>query len=237
MEVQRLLAESLEDPALKAHSLTNAGFILEERLKELKRAFGDDAAEPSRLLADYPGDVRDALLLEASYLYEDGMIERFKAKKRLDRLGDGTDIERDQGAIRRLVAIQGIVGLIVLTVLGAAGYVLVRNSLRPLAEVERTARAIADGDLSQRVPEGDDRTEGRTPLAPEPAQDRVPDVAVGEPGSVVSKPSTLLPAESPTSRKSMPALSNTCAERSFVIALYWGSAMRFCISCGSFSRS
>jgi two-component system OmpR family sensor kinase len=71
----------------------------------------------------------------------------------------GTDVERDQGAISRLVAIQGIVGLIVLSVLGAAGYILVRNSLRPLAEVERTARAIADGDLSQRVPEGDDRTE------------------------------------------------------------------------------
>lgn len=71
----------------------------------------------------------------------------------------GTDVKRDQGAISRLVAIQGIVGLIILTVLGAAGYVLVRNSLRPLAEVERTARAIADGDLSQRVPEGDDRTE------------------------------------------------------------------------------
>ena len=71
----------------------------------------------------------------------------------------GTDVQRDQSAISRLVAIQAIVGLIVLSVLGAAGYVLVRNSLRPLAEVERTARAIADGDLSQRVPEGDDRTE------------------------------------------------------------------------------
>jgi signal transduction histidine kinase len=71
----------------------------------------------------------------------------------------GTDVKRDQGAISRLVALQAIVGLVVLTVLGVAGYVMVRNSLRPLAEVERTARAIADGDLSQRVPEGDDRTE------------------------------------------------------------------------------
>jgi two-component system OmpR family sensor kinase len=43
--------------------------------------------------------------------------------------------------------------------LGAAGYLLVRNSLRPLTEVEATARAIAAGDLSQRVPTGDDRTE------------------------------------------------------------------------------
>ena len=71
----------------------------------------------------------------------------------------GTDLGRDQAAIGQLVALQVAVGLIVLVVLGIAGYLLVRNSLRPLAEVERTARAIAAGDLSQRVPEGDDRTE------------------------------------------------------------------------------
>ena len=71
----------------------------------------------------------------------------------------GTDLERDQAAIRKLVSIEVIVGLIVLTILGAAGYVLVRNSLRPLAEVEGTARAIAAGDLSRRVPEGNERTE------------------------------------------------------------------------------
>ncbi|MCW2740710.1 MAG: Two component sensor protein histidine kinase [Blastococcus sp.] len=71
----------------------------------------------------------------------------------------GADLERDQAAIRRLVLIELIVGLIVLAVLGAAGYLLVRNSLRPLVDVERTAQAIAAGDLSQRVPAGDDRTE------------------------------------------------------------------------------
>jgi two-component system OmpR family sensor kinase len=71
----------------------------------------------------------------------------------------GTDLGRDQAAIGQLVALQVVVGLIVLVVLGIAGYLLVRNSLRPLAGVERTARAIAAGDLSQRVPEGDDRTE------------------------------------------------------------------------------
>jgi two-component system OmpR family sensor kinase len=71
----------------------------------------------------------------------------------------GTDLGRDQASIGRLVALQVVVGLIVLVVLGVAGYLLVRNSLRPLAAVERTARAIAAGDLSQRVPAGDDRTE------------------------------------------------------------------------------
>ena len=71
----------------------------------------------------------------------------------------GSDLHRDQEAIRRLVSIEAIVGLIVLTILGATGYVLVRNSLRPLAEVEGTARAIAAGDLSRRVPQANERTE------------------------------------------------------------------------------
>jgi two-component system OmpR family sensor kinase len=71
----------------------------------------------------------------------------------------GLSMEDDQKAIGRLVRIELVVGLVVLTTLGLAGYMLVRNSLRPLAEVERTAQAIAAGDLSQRVPVGDHRTE------------------------------------------------------------------------------
>ncbi|MGY1641089.1 sensor histidine kinase [Geodermatophilus sp. SYSU D00703] len=71
----------------------------------------------------------------------------------------GTDLAGDERVIGRLVRIQVVVGLVVLVLLGTAGYLLVRNSLRPLAEVEGTARAIAAGDLSQRVPEGDERTE------------------------------------------------------------------------------
>jgi two-component system OmpR family sensor kinase len=71
----------------------------------------------------------------------------------------GTDLEGDEKAISRLVRIELVVGLAILVLLGAAGYLLVRNSLRPLAEVERTAQAIAAGDLSQRVPAGDQRTE------------------------------------------------------------------------------
>jgi signal transduction histidine kinase len=71
----------------------------------------------------------------------------------------GVSLARDEEVISRLVAIEVVVGLIVLTLLGSLGYLLVRNSLRPLGEVERTARAIAAGDLSQRVPAGDNRTE------------------------------------------------------------------------------
>jgi signal transduction histidine kinase len=71
----------------------------------------------------------------------------------------GIDLDRDDEVIRQLVAIEIVVGLIVLGVLGATGYVLVSNSLRPLREVEQTAAAIAGGDLSRRVPAGDSRTE------------------------------------------------------------------------------
>jgi two-component system OmpR family sensor kinase len=69
------------------------------------------------------------------------------------------DLAEDNRIIGRLVILQVLLGLIVLVVLGIAGYLLVRSSLRPLVEVERTARAIAAGDLSKRVPVGDDRTE------------------------------------------------------------------------------
>ncbi|KQS73894.1 histidine kinase [Modestobacter sp. Leaf380] len=71
----------------------------------------------------------------------------------------GIDLSGDQRALGRLILVQLIVGALVLVVLGVAGYLLVRNSLRPLVDVEHTAAAIAAGDLSRRVPAGDDRTE------------------------------------------------------------------------------
>ena len=71
----------------------------------------------------------------------------------------GQDVADDQDVLTRLVSIEVLVGLVVLVVLGVAGYLLVRNSLRPLTEVEHTAQAIAAGDLSRRVPTGDERTE------------------------------------------------------------------------------
>jgi two-component system, OmpR family, sensor kinase len=61
--------------------------------------------------------------------------------------------------VHRLIVIEWLVGLVVLVLLGGAGYVVVRRSLRPLVEVEHTAAAIAAGDLTQRVPESDPHTE------------------------------------------------------------------------------
>jgi two-component system OmpR family sensor kinase len=59
----------------------------------------------------------------------------------------------------RLLLIEVIVTLVVLAGLGFLSWWLVRRELRPLQEMGVTAGAIAAGDLSQRVPQQDPRTE------------------------------------------------------------------------------
>ena len=68
-------------------------------------------------------------------------------------------LDEVQHTVGRLQRIEAVVGLIVLALLGLAAFLLVRRSLRPLVAVESAAEAIAEGDLSQRVPESDPRTE------------------------------------------------------------------------------
>lgn len=71
----------------------------------------------------------------------------------------GMSLAETEETADRLVVLQTVIGAVVLVALAVAGGVVVRMSLRPLDEVERTAAAIAEGDLSERVPEGDPRTE------------------------------------------------------------------------------
>jgi two-component system OmpR family sensor kinase len=61
--------------------------------------------------------------------------------------------------IGQLISIDLIVGGVVVFVLAIIGVAVVRTSMRPLAEIEQTAGAIAAGDLSRRVPDRDPRTE------------------------------------------------------------------------------
>ncbi len=62
-------------------------------------------------------------------------------------------------AVDELVAAELFVGAGVLVVLAAVGVAMVRASLQPLREIERTAAAIAAGDLTRRVPESPPETE------------------------------------------------------------------------------
>ncbi|MGE0217834.1 sensor histidine kinase [Mycolicibacterium sp.] len=76
------------------------------------------------------------------------------------------DLSDVESTMRALVYAQLGIGAAVLLVLGVVGYAVVHRSLRPLAEVEQTAAAIAAGQLDRRVPERDPRTEvGRLSLA------------------------------------------------------------------------
>ncbi|SBT50682.1 two-component system, OmpR family, sensor kinase [Micromonospora narathiwatensis] len=61
-------------------------------------------------------------------------------------------------AVKQLVWIDLLVGGAVLIIVASVGAGIVRTSLKPLVEIERTAAAIAGGDLSRRVP---DPEEGR----------------------------------------------------------------------------
>lgn len=69
------------------------------------------------------------------------------------------DLSDVQRTVRSLAWSQAAIGTAVLVVLGIVGYWVVHRSLRPLVEVERTAAAIAAGQLDRRVPERDPRTE------------------------------------------------------------------------------
>ena len=71
----------------------------------------------------------------------------------------GLDVTRVYTTIRQLAGIDLLVSLAIICVLGIIVVALIRRSLRPLIDIERTAGAIAEGDLSRRVPEGDRRTE------------------------------------------------------------------------------
>jgi two-component system OmpR family sensor kinase len=70
-----------------------------------------------------------------------------------------TSLSDVDNTLSRLEILEGAIGLGVLILLAGIGYFAVRHSLKPLMDVEQTAEAIAAGDLTRRVPEGDPRTE------------------------------------------------------------------------------
>lgn len=78
--------------------------------------------------------------------------------------GNGTlvvalSLEDVENTVSRLVLIEAAIGVLVLLVLAGVAYAVVGSSLRPLAEVEETAAAIAAGDLARRVPDQHPETE------------------------------------------------------------------------------
>jgi two-component system OmpR family sensor kinase len=71
----------------------------------------------------------------------------------------GLDVSASYQTLARLTAVDLVVSGILLIGLAILGVAVIRASLRPLTDIEKTAEAIAAGDLSRRVPDLDPRTE------------------------------------------------------------------------------
>ncbi|MEN3315493.1 MAG: two-component system, OmpR family, sensor kinase, partial [Acidimicrobiaceae bacterium] len=68
--------------------------------------------------------------------------------------------------LHRLLFIEALASGLIVLLVGGAALVLVRTGLRPLEDIGDVAGAIAEGDLSQRVPRAEERTEvGRLGLS------------------------------------------------------------------------
>jgi two-component system OmpR family sensor kinase len=82
---------------------------------------------------------------------------RWRVAVTIRRDGSAVTIAQDMAdvdsAVGRLVWTEIVIGAVVLLLLAAVGIAAVRTSLRPLREIERTAGAIAAGDLTRRVPD------------------------------------------------------------------------------------
>jgi len=71
----------------------------------------------------------------------------------------GLDVTSIYRTLNELTVIDVIISGALLVVLAALGVTAIRSSMRPLIDIERTAEAIAAGNLGRRVPERDPRTE------------------------------------------------------------------------------
>ncbi|WP_042440165.1 sensor histidine kinase [Corynebacterium halotolerans] len=69
------------------------------------------------------------------------------------------ELDREQNLLYRLALVQLTISALVLLVMGLLGYFFIRRAMQPLREVERTAGAIAAGDLDRRVPQWPRETE------------------------------------------------------------------------------
>jgi two-component system, OmpR family, sensor kinase len=70
-----------------------------------------------------------------------------------------TSLRETDDTVKNLLRIDMVVGGLVLLGLALAGYTMVRAAMRPLSDIERTAAAIAGGDLSRRIADEDPSTE------------------------------------------------------------------------------
>ena len=133
-------------------------FVLEWRLPAARFLAYDDryALED---LPPLPADLAEAARLAGDPFTIPATNDSSRWRMSVTLFPDGTALTVAQNmsdvdsAVTRLMWTELVVSAGVLILLAAAGVAAVRTSLRPLRQIERTAEAIATGDLSRRVPE------------------------------------------------------------------------------------
>ncbi|WP_211369796.1 sensor histidine kinase [Nonomuraea turkmeniaca] len=75
------------------------------------------------------------------------------------RMAVSMSLEPNQATVHQILVIEVAVGGLVLLLLGTLALAVVRLGLRPLTRMERTAEAIAGGDIDRRVSDTDPNTE------------------------------------------------------------------------------
>jgi two-component system OmpR family sensor kinase len=122
---------------------------------------------PARFPVSSPGTTPELFTVDSKR----GTSLRYRAAALALASGNGTIIvavpsrEIDQ-ALDRLVVVETVVVAILILVLVALGWIVIRVGLRPLDEMGRVASEIADGNLSRRVRPATSRTEvGRLGLS------------------------------------------------------------------------
>lgn len=123
-------------------------------------------------LPQRPADREEAINVAGEPYTVDAINGSTRWRVLVDVLPDGTtliaavNISDVYSTVNRLVWAEVLIGAGVLLLLATAGVAMVRTSLRPLHDIERTAGAIAAGDLTRRVPDPE-ASPGR-PSAPVP---------------------------------------------------------------------
>ena len=93
---------------------------------------------------------------------DDGLRYRVRRARRSGRQAAGSPASRStdvDDTIGRLVIVEVVATAVILALLAAVAWWVVRLGIRPIKQMTRTAEQIAGGDLSQRVPEAPPSTE------------------------------------------------------------------------------
>lgn len=160
IEAQQHRGVPAEGGVFRVRSQLPSDYLLEWRIPGWPAFLDhDEQRYQPQDLPQRPADLEEAINLAGEPYTVDAINGSTRWRILVDVLPDGTtliaavNISDVYSAVNRLIWAEVLIGAGVLLVLATAGVAMVRTSLRPLDDIERTAGAIAAGDLTRRVPD------------------------------------------------------------------------------------